>query len=422
MLSVEAARQCILEVLHPKRTEILPFEEVLGRVLAQDIIAENAVPPFAQSAMDGFALRAADTALASPLHPVSLTILGTLGAGHLGAWTLGAGTAVRIMTGAPLPDGADAVVKREDTSFTAEVVSLFQPVRPHDHVIPAGRDIPAGALVVRAGEVVTPAVIGLLASVGIPQVRVYERPRVGVLALGDELIPPQAPLGPGQIRVSNLYAVAASVTKYGGMVRNLGIARDQLDDMQRALAQADDVDLLITLGGSQRGDFDFVEALLSGARGRMIFRDIAANYVRSMLFGYYGKIPLCGLPGSPIAAYVTFEAIVRAAIWKLAGRRILAPPRLEAILTQPLPATRDRAHFQPVWVEVRREHVAAIPLSVAKVANLPPLTLANGMIYRGAGSPGCAAGIRVWVEMIDPPAFCPLADPPLPPEEGGVRG
>lgn len=422
MLSVEAARQCILEGLHPKGTEVLPFEEVLGRVLAQDIIAENAVPPFAQSAMDGFALRAADTTLASPLHPVSLTILGTLGAGRLGAWTLGAGTAVRIMTGAPLPDGADAVVKREDTSFTAEAVSLVQPVRPYDHVIPAGRDIPAGTLVVAAGEVVTPAVIGLLASVGMPQVRVYERPKVGVLALGDELIPPQAPLGPGQIRVSNLYAVAASVTKYGGVVRNLGTARDQLDDMRRALAQADDVDLLITLGGSQRGDFDFVEALLSGARGRMIFRDIAANYVRSMLFGYYGKIPLCGLPGSPIAAYVTFEAIVRAAIWKLAGRRILAPPRLEAILTQPLPATRDRAHFQPVWVEVRREHMAAIPLSVAKVANLPPLTLANGMIYRGAGSPGCAAGTRVWVEMIDPPAFCPLAAPPLPPEEGGVRG
>jgi molybdopterin molybdotransferase len=407
MLGVEAARQRILQVLHPKGAEVLPFEAVLGRVLAQDVVADSPVPPFAQSAMDGFAVRAADTSLASPDHPITLTVLGTLGAGHLGAWTLGAGTAVRIMTGAPLPDGADAVVKREDTAFTAEAVTLFQPAHPHDHVIPPGRDIPAGTLVVRSGEVITPAVIGLLASLGVAQVRVYERPRVGVLALGDELIPPPAPLGPGQIRVSNLYAVAASVTKHGGVARNLGIARDQPDDIQRALAQADDVDLLITLGGSQRGDFDFVEDLLSGAQGRLLLRDIAANYVRSMLFGYYGQTPLCGLPGSPIAAYVAFEAFVRQAIWKLAGRRRLDPPRLEAFLTEPLPATRERAHFQPVWVEVRRDHVAAIPLAVAKAADLPPLTLANGLIYRGPESPRCAAGTRVWVQMIEPPALCP---------------
>jgi molybdopterin molybdotransferase len=402
MVSVEAARETILRAMPAKGVETVAFTEAVGRVLAEPVRAEMPVPPFAQSAMDGFAVRAVDTALASPDYPIALTILGTLGAGHLAAWTLGAGTAVRIMTGAPLPAGADAVVKREDVTCTPEAVTLFQPAHRHDYIIQPGRDIPMGTQLLHSGDVVTPAVIGLLASLGIAQVHVYERPRVGILALGDELIPPHAPLGPGQIRVSNLYAIAASVTKYGGLAHNLGIARDQLDDIQHALGQATDVDLLITLGGSQRGDFDFVDDLLSGTRGWMIFREVATNYARSMIFGSFGGIPLCGLPGSPSAAYVTFEAFVRPAIWKLAGRRLLDPPRLEAVLAASLPPTRERAHFQPVWVEARPESLVATPLGVEKATDLPPQTLANGLIYRGPASLGCEPGERVWVDMIEP--------------------
>jgi molybdenum cofactor synthesis domain-containing protein len=231
---------------------------------------------------------------------------------------------------------------------------------------------------------------------------VYQQPLVGILALGDELVTPEVQPAPGQIRVSNLYAIAASVTKYGGLACNLGIVGDRLASIHQGLEHASDVDLLITLGGSQRGDFDFVDALLSGAPGRMLFRDIAANYVRSMLFGFYGRIPLCGLPGGPIAAYVSFEALVRRALWKLAGRRVLDPPRLEALLAAPLPATRERAHFQPVWVERRAEGMVAVPLAVQKVADLPPQTLANGLIYRRSASPACETGARVWVDMIEP--------------------
>jgi molybdopterin molybdotransferase len=402
MVSVEEARETILRGLHAKRVETVGFTEALGRVLAEPVRAETPVPPFAQSAMDGFAVRAADTSLASPDYPISLGILGTLGAGHLGAWTLTAGTAVRIMTGAPLPPGADAVVKQEDVQCTTEIVTIFQPTQRYDYIIHAGRDIPLGTQLLHSGDVVTPAVIGMLASLGIVQVRVYERPRVGILALGDELIPAHAPLGPGQIRVSNLYAIAASVTKYGGLAHNLGIARDQLNDIQRTLGQAGNVDLLVTLGGSQRGDFDFVDDLLSGASGWMMFRDVAANYARSMIFGAFGEIPLCGLPGSPSAAYVTFEAFVRPAIWQLAGRRVLDPPRLEAVLTGALPPTGARAHFQPVWLEIHPDSITASPLAVAKVAELPPQTLANGLIYRRAASPGCEPGERVWVDLIEP--------------------
>jgi molybdopterin molybdotransferase len=134
----------------------------------------------------------------------------------------------------------------------------------------------------------------------------------------------------------------------------------------------------------------------------MIFREVAANYARSMIFGSFGKIPLCGLPGSPIAAYVTFEAFVRPAIWRLAGRRLLDPPRIEAQLTAALPPTGARAHFQPVWVETRSDGIIASPLAVAKVAELPPQTLANGLIYRRPASPACEPGERIWVDMIEP--------------------
>ncbi|MBI3327297.1 MAG: molybdopterin molybdotransferase MoeA [Nitrospinae bacterium] len=266
MHSVEEARTIILRAVRRKAPEVIPFTDALARVLAEDVTADSPVPPFAQSAMDGFALRAADALSARPDQPISLQILGTLGAGHLAAWALTPGTAIRIMTGAPLPEGADAVVKREDTEVSAEGVRIFHPARPNDHIIPPGRDIPMGALLLRRGEVLTPGALGLLASLGRTQVRVYQRPQVAVLALGDELVPPEAPLGPGQIRVSNLYAIAASVAKYGGQAHNLGIARDHLDTIQRALAQASDADLLVTLGGSQRGDFDLVDDLLSGER------------------------------------------------------------------------------------------------------------------------------------------------------------
>jgi molybdopterin molybdotransferase len=412
MLSVEGARETILQAIQPKGTEVIPFADSLARVLAVDVIADAPLPPFAQSAMDGFAVRASDTADATPHRPVALRILGTLAAGHLAPWTIAPRTAVRIMTGAPLPGGADAVIKREDTEFTSDSVAIFRPARPHEYIISPGRDIPKGAKLLHVGDVITAGAVGLFASLGMTRVRVHHRPQVGILALGDELVPPHLPLAPGQIRVSNLYAIAASVAKYGGVPHNLGIAPDRLHDIQEALTQAQDVDLLMTLGGSQRGDFDLVDDLLGGACGQIIFREIAANYARSMIFGRFGQIPLCGLPGSPMASFVTFEAFVRGAIWKLAGRRILEPPCLEAAVTAPLPATGGQAHFQPVWVEAQPDGLQAIPLPVEKVAELPPQTLANGLIQRPPASPACQAGACVWVEMIEPPF------PPLRPGEG----
>ncbi len=401
MLTVDEAGKIVLDALQPRPTEMISFSEALGRVLADDLVADAPVPPFAQSAMDGFALRSTDTLQAMPDCPTALHILGTLGAGHQASWTLAPGTAVRIMTGAPIPHGADAVVKREDVEFDTTSVRIFSPVPPDDHIIPPGRDIPEDARLLRAGEVISSWGIGMCASLGKARISVYQRPRVGILALGDELVPPHMPLAPGQIRVSNLYAITAAVTRYGGLALNLGIAGDRLELIEGALRRAEEVDLLLTLGGSQRGDFDLVDDLLSGARGHILFRDIAANYVRSMIFGRFGQVPLCGLPGAPIASLVTFEVFVRAAIWKLAGRRSLAPLRLEATLQEGLPPTRARTHFQPAWLEARPQGLFAMPLHVQKAANFPPQTLANGLICRAPESPACIAGQHVWVDIID---------------------
>jgi molybdopterin molybdotransferase len=403
MLTVTEATRMILDTLQPLPTEVIPFAETLGRVLAEDLVADAPVPRFPQSAMDGFALRSADTLAATADRPITLHILGTLGAGHRAAWALSPGTAVRIMTGAPIPPGADAVVKREDTEFDGVFVRISRPVPPDDYIIAPGRDIPEGATLLRAGEVMTASGIGVSASLGKTHIGVYRRPRVGILALGDELVPPHLPLAPGQTYVSNLYALTAAVTKYGGLALNLGIAGDQLAMIEDALQRAGEVDLLLTLGGSQRGDFDLVDTLLGGMRGHLIFRGIAANYARSMMFGRYGETPLCGLPGSPMTSLVAFEVCVRPAIWKLAGRRHLEPMRLEATLVGSLPSTAGRTHIQPVWVEARPQGLIAVPLDVRKAPDLPLQMLANGLIHRPPDSPTCQAGQHVWVEMIETP-------------------
>ena len=402
VLTVNEASQVILDTLQPRPTEIMPFADALGRVLADDLVADAPVPRFPQSAMDGFALRSVDTLAATSDRPIALQVLGTSGAGQQATWTLSPGTAVRIMTGAPIPSGADAVVKREDTESDAESVRILGPVLPNDYIIPPGRDIPAGATLLRAGEVMTAWSIGLCASLGKTHVSVYLRPRVGVLALGDELVPPHLPLAPGQIHVSNLYAIAAAVTKYGGLALNLGITGDRLDAIEGALRLARDVDLLLTLGGSQHGDFDLVGDLLSGASGQLMFRGIAANYARSMMFGRFGRVPLCGLPGSPMTSFVAFEVFVRPAIWKLAGRRRLEPMRLQATLLGALPATEGRTHFQPVWVEAHPDGVIAVPLDAQMTPDQPPQTLSNGLIHRPPGSPACQPWDRVRVDVIEP--------------------
>ena len=260
MLSVEEALERILSEFHPLEPERVPILEALGRVLVEDVYAGEDIPPYANSSMDGYAVQAADTAGASRQAPCRLRVIADLAAGYVSETEVVPGTAIRIMTGAPIPPGADAIVRVEDTQAQGEWVDVFVEVPAGLYIRPAGEDVQQGELVLQRGMIVRPPEIGMLATLGHQGVLVYRRPRVAILATGDEVVEIDAPLAPGKIRNANSYSNAAQVLQCGGIPIMLGIARDRVqeltDKIRAGLAQG--VDLFLTSGGVSVGDFDVV--------------------------------------------------------------------------------------------------------------------------------------------------------------------
>lgn len=381
-LSLEEAQTEILCAARSLETEILPLEMAEGRILATDVWAKTALPPFAQSAMDGYAIRAEDTIQGSG---VELQVIGSVAAGHLPQEALRPGTALRIMTGAPLPAGCTAVVKREDTVEAGDRVRITRVLSPGENIIPVGIDIQAGEQLFRKGEMITPSILGLLASLGEAVVPVFRKPRIAILALGDELVEVHEPLSPGKIRVSNLYTIAAQVNRYGGIPLHLGIARDNLADMYQKFVAGQSADLFLTLGGSQRGDYDLVDDFLLAQGGKIIFREVALNYCRSLIFGELWEKPLLGLPGSPIASRVSFEVFVRPLLWKLAGRQSLQKSRISTLLLDRITAPPHRRIVVPLKVFFQEDEWKAIPLFRERAPSSPSLLQANGLVYLAPG-------------------------------------
>jgi molybdopterin molybdotransferase len=312
----------------------VPLAEALGSVLAVDVIAGKSVPAFPNAAMDGFAVRAGETLCASAERPVRLRVIGEAAAGYQCASVVTPGTAIRIMTGAPVPTGADAVVRFEETDEATgavrhgpgDTVAIMTAARPGENVRPIGEDVAAGATVLMAGTRVRPAEIGVLATLNRTQATVHRRPRVGILATGDEVVDAGEPLGPGQIRNSNAPLLAALVTRCGGEVVPLGTARDSEDDLRRRLAQADGLDLLLTTGGVSVGDYDLVKQVLQ-AEGRIDLWEVRIKPGKPLAFGCLGRTPVLGLPGNPVAAAVAFEQFARPVIRKMpAIARSRSPP------------------------------------------------------------------------------------------------
>ncbi len=353
MLTVAQALDEILGHLTPLPAERVPLAAALGRVLAQDVRAPEDIPPFANSAMDGFALQAADVASATRQQPARLHVVGQVAAGETPAVAVQPGTAVRIMTGAPLPAGADAVARFEVTETLGASVLVHSVVTPGENVRLAGEDVRAGQVALGAGTLVRPYVVGLLASLGCAEVTVHRRPRVAVLATGDELVPLGEPLSPGKIRNSNEHTIAALVQEAGGEPVRLGIARDTVDDLraklQAGLAQG--VDLFLTSAGVSVGDYDVVKDVLAG-EGVMHFWQVAIKPGKPLAFGVVQGVPLLGLPGNPVASSVAFEAFARPAIFRLLGR--VGPTRvcLPAILAEDV-RNSGRRHYLRAWVQRR---------------------------------------------------------------------
>lgn len=350
MLTVDAARARILDGVSALAPEKVVLAESLGRVLATDVVAALTLPPWDNSAMDGFALRFADVVGASAANPVSLKVVETIAAGHVGQCTLQAGEAARIMTGAPMPQGADTVVPVEHTSVAAEQTVHIQqaPKKQGAHVRYRGEDIEQGQTVLQAGTVLTSARIAMAAAVGNGWLDVVSRPRVAILATGDELVEPGQTPADGQIVSSNSHSMVAMVQEAGGIPLYLGIARDDPEDLRRRMAGGLHADLLITSGGVSVGDFDFVKQVYADLGVKMDFWRVAMKPGKPLAFGRIAAVPVIGLPGNPIATAVGFEQFVRPLIRTMLGHSSLFRPRLQARLQGGYQKNDGRLHFHRV--------------------------------------------------------------------------
>jgi len=335
VLTVAQARQRILDRIAVLGAEPIPLRTARGRVLAEDVRSDRDVPAFANSAMDGYAVRAMDVREASAAQPVQLRVLGEIRAGTAPPASVQPQTALRIMTGAMIPEGSDAVVRIEDTAERDGMVEVRAAVTAGTSLRAAGSDLRRGDVVGAAGRAITPGLIGVLASAGRVSVLCVRRPRVLVITTGDELREPGEVLGPGQITNTNRYTLLAAIEEAGGQVVDAGVARDERGDLDDRLRAAGEVDLVVTTGGVSMGAYDLVRGMLEEQEA-VDFWQVALRPGKPLVFASLGGVPLIGLPGNPVSTLVGFELFVRPALLKLQGRTDLERPRLTAVTDDPL--------------------------------------------------------------------------------------
>ena len=344
-LSVDEARERILAGIRPLDAVAVPLPEALDRVLAGDVIAGIDVPPFANAAMDGYALIADQTRRA-------YRITGEAAAGHPAPARVESDTAVRIMTGAPIPTGADAVVRFEATHLAPDdpgTLLVQNPVSAGQNIRPAGEDIAAGTTALPAGTRLSPASLGLLAGLGNREVAVHRAPRVAILATGDEVVAPGTPLAPGQLYDANTTLLTALVHQAGGDAVSLGVVPDREADIRDRLAVAAEADLILTAGGVSVGDYDLVKEVLRQV-GTVDFWSVRIRPGKPLAFGHVGGRPLIGLPGNPVAAAVAFLQFARPVILTMLGRSDVELPTVSARLLERVENRDGRRHFVRVWL------------------------------------------------------------------------
>ena len=351
MISLEAAQQRVWSSVSVLSARLVSFAETAGLVLADDVVATENVPPFANTAVDGFALHSADVVVV----PATLRVIGTVAAGDGTEWTLRRGEALRIMTGAPMPAGADAVVMVEECEVQGEQVIVRRGVGAGVAVRPVGDDVRMGDTVFRAGETLTAAGAGVLASINARSVRTYPRARVALLSTGDELITDGSPLARGQIRESNLTMLELLITAANCEVTNYGVVEDDEAQLERTLREAAaNHDAIVTSGGVSMGDFDVVKAVLSRI-AEMQWMQMAIKPAKPFAFGLLAsgdrRVPIFGLPGNPVSSMISFELLARPALRKMMGHTTnLVRPSVRAVADQALRRKPDgKLHFMRVF-------------------------------------------------------------------------
>jgi len=385
------------------------LSDALGLVLAERVTAPEAVPPFPNTAMDGYAVQAIDTSGASEEHPVRLQVVGELAAGHAPTIAVGSGQAIRIMTGAPMPEGADSIVMVERTARDGDdgvIVTLE--VEPGRHVRRAGGDLEAGDVVFEPGELLTAARVGVLATVDARRVRAYPRARVGVLSTGDELVE-SGPLAPGKIRDSNRPMLLAQLTDAGAVALDLGSAHDDEVLMTATLRDAvERCDAVITSGGVSVGDFDYVSAALE----RIVADDpsddsgvdwyqVAIKPAKPLCFAMVQGTPVFGLPGNPVSSFVSFELFARPALRQMMGHAQVSRPLVRATAADAMPRKIDgKLHLDRVVVDVVDGRYVATAVRSQESNALAASAAANALALVPDGE-GVAAGDAITVMLLD---------------------
>ncbi len=397
MISIEEALAHIQREVQVLQAIRLPFDQALGMVLAQDIVADEPMPPFAAAAVDGYAVIAAD-------GPGLRRIVGDQMAGYVASLRIEPGTAARVTTGAPIPAGADTMVMIEQTEERDGQVDIkADRIEPGANVRPVGQDIEAGQLILARGTVLDPAELGLLATVGQTEVMVYRRPRVAVMSTGDEIVEPGETPGPGQIRDANRFTLMAAVRQAGAEPLDLGVVRDKKglleETIERGLAEAD---ALLTSGGVSMGQLDLVKPYLA-TRGTIHFGRVKTKPGKPVTFATVDGRPCFAMPGFPVSALVSFEVFVRPALLKMAGYPQIYRPRQTVILAHRVKHGPDRTEFQRVMISRQTDGVlAASTTGFQGSGRLLSLHGANGLIILPHGHGDFEAGTAVEALLLAP--------------------
>lgn len=413
MLSVEEAKDNILSMMFSLNAISLPITECLGLVLSENISSKIDIPPWDNSAMDGFAVIAKDTTLASSQTPITLTVIDSVYAGDVPKSKISKKTAIRIMTGAPIPDGANAVVPFEQTNETQQKqlnqqlnsIKILKPVKENSFIRFRSEDIKSGDLIFNKGTILRPSEIGVLASLGYKKVSVIPKPKVAIISTGNELTDIGEPILPGKIYDANTYSIAASIEKYGGIPVIIGIARDNELSLNKLLDKALKCDIIVTSAGVSKGDYDIVKEIL-GQRGNMEFWSVNMKPAKPIAFGWVltsnkEKLPLLGLPGNPVSAMVAFEQFVRPSILKLKGLTQLEKPSIQAILKNPIKNEDGRRMYIRVLVKKEGVHYYAEATGNQGSHVLTSMAKANGLAICPENVLEIDSGQKIEVQMID---------------------
>lgn len=348
MIPMEEAVQIVMDSTKALNRTTVPLTDALGHTLAEDAVSDINMPPFEKATMDGYAVVGADVAGATRESPASLEVIEEIQAGSVPTKTVAPGLAARIMTGAPMPDGADTVVMVEDTESENGRVRVLEPTEPGQNRIPLGEDVRKGDTVLKAPCRIRPPEVGILAAVGVTDVPVYRRPVVGVVATGDEIVEPDRQPAPGQIRNSNGYSMATQVTRAGGTPRYLGIAGDTVEDLRRVMTEGlETCDALLLSGGVSAGVYDLVQGVMKDLGVEVLFDRIRMKPGKPLTFGVCGEKLVFGLPGNPVSSLVGLELLVRPALAKMQGIADGHRPRVRATLTSTFTQTPGREQYVP---------------------------------------------------------------------------